>query len=176
MYFILLSSVTLLFSLSAAQGTTYSIAAPTTPAIVPSSCGAQAVLDACISSTTAIAASCATTDYNCLCQKHTDILTCFNVCPNDPRRSATLTTQSSYCSNASLYSSATSSAISRSVSASSTSAISSYTYTSSSTTHSSTGTMSTSTEKEKPTSTSDSGASRVTAVGLALLGAGLVLI
>lgn len=68
-------------------------------------CPAQPVLDACISSTSAIASACPLTDYNCLCQKNTDVLTCFNVCPNDPRRSSTLSLQASYCANQSIYSS-----------------------------------------------------------------------
>ncbi|KHJ33479.1 putative gpi anchored serine-threonine rich protein [Erysiphe necator] len=71
-------------------------------------CAAQAVLDTCISSTTAIATACALTDYACLCQKNTDILTCFNNCPNDPRLSAVRSTQASYCANASAYPSSSS--------------------------------------------------------------------
>ncbi|POS87668.1 hypothetical protein EPUL_001806 [Erysiphe pulchra] len=70
-------------------------------------CAAQAVLDTCISSTTAIATSCALTDYACLCQKNSDILTCFNNCPNDPRLAGVRSTQASYCANASAYPSST---------------------------------------------------------------------
>ncbi|RKF55822.1 putative gpi anchored serine-threonine rich protein [Erysiphe neolycopersici] len=78
-------------------------------------CAAQAVLDTCISSTTAIATSCSLTDYACLCQKNSDILTCFNTCPNDPRLAGVRSTQASYCANASAYPSSTTVAPSNSI-------------------------------------------------------------
>lgn len=58
--------ISLLISLAAAQ----SSASDTT-----SKCAAQPVLEACLASTQAIAAGCSSTDYGCLCQKNTDILT-----------------------------------------------------------------------------------------------------
>ncbi|KUJ15634.1 uncharacterized protein LY89DRAFT_719361 [Mollisia scopiformis] len=109
-----ISSVLTISSLAAfavaATSTTYSYV-PTT-----SACGAQPVLEACIASTTAIIESCAATDYSCQCQKYTDLVTCFNVCPNDPRIVAAQSSQSTYCSDASAYSTTTTSAISRAVS------------------------------------------------------------
>lgn len=121
-------------ALAVAQTTSFSITSSTTSSV----CGAQPVLDACIASTTAIIQSCASTDYNCQCQKYGDLLTynlslfpnasltnthstsCFNVCPNDPRLAAAQSSQSTYCADASIYSSSTSSAVSRSVSAAAT--------------------------------------------------------
>ncbi len=64
-----LAPLALLVSLATAQ-TTYSMGATTS-----SACAAQPVLEACIASTQAIAQGCATTDYNCLCQKWTDVQT-----------------------------------------------------------------------------------------------------
>lgn len=47
------------------------------PAYVPgvSKCAGQPVLDSCLATTKAIASACATTDYSCLCDKWTDVMT-----------------------------------------------------------------------------------------------------
>ncbi|CAD6505159.1 BgTH12-00654 [Blumeria graminis f. sp. triticale] len=168
MHFSLFSSLALL-ALAAAEATTFSIGPADTTSTV---CGAQPVLDACIASTSAIANACPTTDYNCLCQKYTDVLTCFNVCPNDPRRSATLSSQSAYCSNANVYSSSTSSAISRPVSATTTSL--STTTAVSHTTEPIAEKTTSATTTAAPTSTSGSSAQKIVLNGVFLLGAGAI--
>jgi hypothetical protein len=61
----------LFLSLVGAQTTSYSLAATT------SACAAEPVLEACLASTEAIANSCLSTDYSCLCQKWTDVYTYF---------------------------------------------------------------------------------------------------
>jgi len=88
-----------LLSLVAAQ------AVVSAPAAVSSSstCDDMADLDACIQSTEAIAASYASTDYTGLCSAWGSVLVCFNDCPNDPRYSGVLTTQETYCNDASVY-------------------------------------------------------------------------
>ncbi|CAL3967619.1 unnamed protein product [Diplocarpon coronariae] len=87
--------VPLLASLAAAQTTTFS-ASPASTNV----CGAKPVLDQCLGSTQLIAAACAATDYNCLCQKWTDVVVCFNVCPDDTRLAGLQNTKDSYCAYA----------------------------------------------------------------------------
>ncbi|KAK2625189.1 hypothetical protein QTJ16_005558 [Diplocarpon rosae] len=89
--------VALLASLAAAQTTTFSAPAA---AATTSACGAQPVLEQCLGSTELIAAACAATDYNCLCQKWTDVVVCFNVCPDDTRLAGLQNTKDSYCAYA----------------------------------------------------------------------------
>ncbi|PBP18625.1 hypothetical protein BUE80_DR010604 [Diplocarpon rosae] len=88
--------VALLASLAAAQTTTFSAPASAST----SACGAQPVLEQCLGSTELIAAACAATDYNCLCQKWTDVVVCFNVCPDDTRLAGLQNTKDSYCAYA----------------------------------------------------------------------------
>ncbi|TQS36773.1 hypothetical protein Golomagni_02764 [Golovinomyces magnicellulatus] len=102
MYSSVLSSISLLWIFAAALDTGSSNPPQLASAI---ECAAQPVLELCLSSTSAIASSCVSTDYSCLCQKYTDVLTCFNNCPDDVRRASTLSSQSAYCANASMYSS-----------------------------------------------------------------------
>ncbi|APA12643.1 hypothetical protein SS1G_03709 [Sclerotinia sclerotiorum 1980 UF-70] len=78
-----------------------------------STCLGQNVLDACLSSTTAIAQACQPTDYNCLCTSWNAVLTCYNQCPNDAGYAGALSNKQTYCNNASVYTSTSSSAISR---------------------------------------------------------------
>lgn len=93
------------------------VVAQTSSVGTTSACAAQPVLEACLASTQAIAAGCSSTDYQCLCQKTNDVLTCFQQCPNDPRQSSILSNKETYCADASIYSSAApTSAISRPVS------------------------------------------------------------
>ncbi|KAH8821029.1 hypothetical protein F5884DRAFT_71618 [Xylogone sp. PMI_703] len=92
----ILLPVSLLFSYSAAQ----------------SVCGAQPVLEACLASTQAIAASCSTTDYQCLCEKWKVVLQCFEQCPNDSRQSGVLSSEETYCADMSVYATTTTTPIS----------------------------------------------------------------
>ncbi|KAM3072397.1 hypothetical protein ACMFMG_009200 [Clarireedia jacksonii] len=107
MQFTTLLPATLLLSLAAAQ-TTSAVVAPGT-----SVCPGQNVLDACLLSTRAIANACQNNDYNCLCPRWNDVLTCFASCPNDPQYAGVLSNKQTYCANASIYSSSSSSAISK---------------------------------------------------------------
>ncbi|KAI8962903.1 hypothetical protein F5Y11DRAFT_176000 [Daldinia sp. FL1419] len=66
-------------------------------------CAAQNILDTCLSTTESYVSLCATTDYMCLCDKYTAILTCFNNCPNDSRAPSYQQQKDLYCMNASLY-------------------------------------------------------------------------
>ncbi|KAF8864956.1 hypothetical protein BDZ45DRAFT_796779 [Acephala macrosclerotiorum] len=111
MYISSFLAVCSLAAITFAQTTSYSYTAPTT-----STCAAQAVLDSCFASTTAIIQTCASTDYSCLCSKYNDLLTCFLQCPNDSRLAAAQSSHATYCSDASQYPTTTSSAISRAVS------------------------------------------------------------
>ncbi|TGO60071.1 hypothetical protein BOTNAR_0151g00120 [Botryotinia narcissicola] len=77
-------------------------------------CEAQNVLEACVSSTTAIAQACQSTDYLCLCTSWNSVLTCYNVCPNDTGYTGVLANKQAYCNDAVAYASTTtSSAISK---------------------------------------------------------------
>jgi len=94
----------LLLSLVAAQSTTSTVLSATSAAAGTASvCAAQPVLEACLASTEAIANACSTTDYQCLCEKWNDVLTCFNDCPNDARYSSVSSNHATYCNDASVY-------------------------------------------------------------------------
>jgi hypothetical protein len=69
--------VSLLLSLAAAQTTTSQsvISVTSAAAGTASVCAAQAVLEACLASTEAIAAGCSSTDYQCLCEQWNNVLT-----------------------------------------------------------------------------------------------------
>ncbi|CAD6441340.1 80098020-1c09-4886-abde-787280242245 [Sclerotinia trifoliorum] len=104
--------LSVLVSYTAAQTT-----AATTP-VAPtggssSACLGQNVLDACLSSTTAIAQACQSTDYSCLCTSWNAVLTCYNQCPNDAGYAGALSNKQTYCNNASIYTSTSSLAISK---------------------------------------------------------------
>jgi len=72
--------------LAAAQSVTVTSSAAVPSTSSPSNCAAQDILDACLTSTKAILASCAANDYGCLCDQYTNVLTCYNNCPDDPGR------------------------------------------------------------------------------------------
>ncbi|RAL64396.1 hypothetical protein DID88_001872 [Monilinia fructigena] len=62
------------------------------------------------------------TDYTCLCTSWNAVLTCYNECPNDSGYAGALLNKQTYCNNASVYTSTSSSAISRDWSTSATAA------------------------------------------------------
>ncbi|KAI1465953.1 uncharacterized protein F4812DRAFT_465860 [Daldinia caldariorum] len=70
-------------------------------------CAAQNILDTCLFTTESYVSLCETTDYICLCDKYIAIMTCFYNCPNDPRESSYQQTKDLYCTDASLYGTAT---------------------------------------------------------------------
>ncbi|ORY65085.1 uncharacterized protein BCR38DRAFT_408829 [Pseudomassariella vexata] len=73
-------------------------------------CAALPILEACLSTTEGYVSQCTSTDYTCLCDKYTAIMTCFNNCPGDSRSSSYSNQKELYCMNASLYSSMTATA------------------------------------------------------------------
>ncbi|KAH7419929.1 hypothetical protein BKA64DRAFT_652028 [Cadophora sp. MPI-SDFR-AT-0126] len=109
--------VSLLLSLAVAQTVTFS----SNPA-TSTTCAGQNVLDQCLASTKLIVAQCGTTDWGCLCQKWNDVLTCYTAsgCSNDAGIAEAQNSKDTYCAQASIYTSTTSSAISRAVSATTT--------------------------------------------------------
>ncbi|KAI1380937.1 hypothetical protein F4677DRAFT_205251 [Hypoxylon crocopeplum] len=87
-------------------------------------CAAQNILDTCLSTTESYVSLCATTDYMCLCDKYTAIMTCFNNCPNDDREASYQQQKDLYCMNASLYATTSGNrTVSRSITSTSTSEI-----------------------------------------------------
>ncbi|KAK6218286.1 hypothetical protein LQW54_002813 [Pestalotiopsis sp. IQ-011] len=68
-------------------------------------CDAQPILEQCLITTTGYLNLCQTTDYSCLCNTYTSIMTCFNNCPNDSRRFQYSQQRELNCQNASVYSS-----------------------------------------------------------------------
>jgi len=72
---------------AAAQSTTLtSSTAVATSSSGSTKCQAQNILDACLTSTKAQLDACAGNDYGCLCDQYTNVLTCYNNCPNDPNK------------------------------------------------------------------------------------------
>ena len=50
-----------------------------------SECAADYIVEACLGSETAKLSTCGTNDWDCQCNGHINVITCFNNCPNDPR-------------------------------------------------------------------------------------------
>ncbi|KAK4229423.1 hypothetical protein QBC38DRAFT_109412 [Podospora fimiseda] len=48
-------------------------------------CAADYIVEACLGTERSKLASCAGTDYECLCAGHKSLITCYNNCPNDVR-------------------------------------------------------------------------------------------
>ncbi|KAG9234376.1 hypothetical protein BJ875DRAFT_441327 [Amylocarpus encephaloides] len=103
-----------LLTLAVAQTTTRSADALTTS----TACAAQNVFDVCVTTGQGYASSCSGQDWGCLCQKWTDILTCYLQCPSDAGQAAALSTKTTYCNNAVVYSSSISKPFSAPISAS----------------------------------------------------------
>ncbi|KAK0108333.1 hypothetical protein ONS95_003148 [Cadophora gregata] len=104
--------ISTLISLAAAQTITFS-ANPATS----TTCAGQPVLDLCLASTKLIVAQCGSTDWGCLCQKWNDVLTCYTAsgCSEDAGIATAQNSKDTYCAQASIYTSTTSSAISRDI-------------------------------------------------------------
>ncbi|KAI1438464.1 hypothetical protein GGR50DRAFT_432829 [Xylaria sp. CBS 124048] len=79
----------------------------TTAATTTTTCAAQAILDACLDTTEGYLVLCGSTDYTCLCDKYTSIMTCFANCPYDDRQYAFASSRDLYCMDASAYSTKT---------------------------------------------------------------------
>ncbi|KAK5634597.1 hypothetical protein RRF57_010310 [Xylaria bambusicola] len=84
--------------------------ATTTASTGTSTCAAQSILDACLDTTEGYVDLCGSTDYSCLCDKYTAIMTCFANCPNDSRSSSLDSQRQLYCANASAFATTTTTA------------------------------------------------------------------
>ncbi|EPE34533.1 hypothetical protein GLAREA_10227 [Glarea lozoyensis ATCC 20868] len=103
--------LTFLLTLTTAQTTLSAGALPSSTA-----CAAKGVFDACLVTGNGYLASCSSQDWGCLCQKWDEILTCYLQCPNDPGQVGALSNKTTYCNQAAISPSSTSSAVSRAVS------------------------------------------------------------
>ncbi|KAL2162397.1 hypothetical protein VTH06DRAFT_7310 [Thermothelomyces fergusii] len=79
-----------------------SAAAQTTTA-----CGADYIVEACLSTQRAKLNSCGTEDYSCRCNAWKDILICYDNCPNDERRKEDDGQRQIFCGYASQFASTT---------------------------------------------------------------------
>ncbi|KAN0084663.1 hypothetical protein V8E54_001130 [Elaphomyces granulatus] len=68
-----------------------------------SSCQAQPILDACLQRLTPQLTACTANDWSCLCTQSTNVLTCYNNCPNDPGKAAAQSVVTANCNAASAY-------------------------------------------------------------------------
>ncbi|KAK1828162.1 hypothetical protein QBC39DRAFT_374969 [Podospora conica] len=91
---------------------TLALAATTALAQGDPSCEANYIVEACLGTENGKLSSCGTNDYSCRCAAFANILTCYNNCPNDPRRFDTAGQQTIFCGYASQFPSSTPSAFS----------------------------------------------------------------
>lgn len=75
-----------------------------------SACGAEYILDACLTTENAKFAACSEGDWDCKCSSYNNIMTCFNNCPNDSRRETQQGQQKIFCGYASQFPSTTAAA------------------------------------------------------------------
>ncbi|KAK2812652.1 hypothetical protein FQN50_001298 [Emmonsiellopsis sp. PD_5] len=66
-------------------------------------CAAQNILDACLKSTKLTLDNCPVNDWECLCARYTDVLTCYNNCPSDSGKFAIQSSQVANCNAAKQY-------------------------------------------------------------------------
>ncbi|KAH8902378.1 hypothetical protein BR93DRAFT_264420 [Coniochaeta sp. PMI_546] len=64
-------------------------------------CAADYIVEACLGTTNGQLAACSNNDYGCQCTAYTNILTCFNNCPNDTRISTYQSQKQIFCAMAS---------------------------------------------------------------------------
>ncbi|OXV12103.1 hypothetical protein Egran_00134 [Elaphomyces granulatus] len=84
---------------AAAQTATHSASSSSST----SSCQAQPILDACLQRETPQFQACTANDWSCLCTQSTNVLTCYNNCPNDPGKAAAQSVVTANCNAASAY-------------------------------------------------------------------------
>lgn len=70
-------------------------------------CGAAYIVDACLGTENGKLATCGINDYVCKCNAYANIITCFNNCPNDPRKRDQEGQQQIFCGYASQFPSST---------------------------------------------------------------------
>ncbi|KAI5246209.1 hypothetical protein E4T47_00263 [Aureobasidium subglaciale] len=68
-----------------------------------STCPAQSVLNLCVSQQQASTSRCGSNDYDCLCQGYTNLVVCYNNCPNDAGAFTASQNKIQYCQAASQY-------------------------------------------------------------------------
>lgn len=68
-----------------------------------SECEAQNILDACKATIQSQIDKCGGNDYICLCDNYTNMLTCYNNCPNDENKSTVQNQVTAYCVAAAPY-------------------------------------------------------------------------
>ncbi|KAI9657528.1 MAG: hypothetical protein M1831_004144 [Alyxoria varia] len=78
-------------------------------AVAQQKCLAQNILDKCVRDQTARVEDCGANEWSCLCTTQTDLATCYNNCPNDPKGSSVDQTKTVYCNAAKANSSGSSS-------------------------------------------------------------------
>ncbi|KAK7732803.1 hypothetical protein SLS57_000746 [Botryosphaeria dothidea] len=110
----------------AAQSSTSSASSSTST----SSCQAANIVTACVDGYKSRTEGCGGNDWDCLCSVYTDLLTCYNNCPNDPTRSSVQNQVTQFC-NAANANKSTSSSSSGSATVTATSASSAATATAS---------------------------------------------
>ncbi|KAF4125792.1 GPI anchored serine-threonine rich protein [Geosmithia morbida] len=75
-----------------------SVAAQTSTASSDDGCLAENIVKSCLTSETAKADACKSSDFECLCRAYEAIATCYNNCPDDPRAASTKNQVTQYCS------------------------------------------------------------------------------
>ncbi|KAK3294991.1 uncharacterized protein B0H64DRAFT_444018 [Chaetomium fimeti] len=66
-------------------------------------CGADYIVESCLSSETAKLDDCGAEDWGCRCTQWKSIVTCYNNCPNDPRKNTSDGQRQIFCGYASQY-------------------------------------------------------------------------
>ena len=61
----------------------------------------HSVLNLCVSQQSAKNSQCGPNDYDCLCSGYTDLVVCYNQCPNDPNAFSASQFKVQYCQAAS---------------------------------------------------------------------------
>ncbi|ELQ40105.1 hypothetical protein M0657_005004 [Pyricularia oryzae] len=74
------------------------------------SCGATYIVDACLTGEKAKFNACEDKDWGCKCASYEAIVTCFNNCPNDPRKTSEEGQKSIFCGYNSQFPSSTTTA------------------------------------------------------------------
>ncbi|KAG2414074.1 hypothetical protein HFD88_003265 [Aspergillus terreus] len=95
--------------LAAASQSAASVPTGTSSSSSSAKCAAQSILDACLSSLKPQLDDCPPNNWKCLCEQSTNVLTCYNNCPDHADRFGVSQQTDSYCrayrANSALYSS-----------------------------------------------------------------------
>lgn len=88
--------------LAAAQSTSVSVPGTATSSAAgsSSSCQAQFIVDQCLKDQQSRVDACGSNEWVCLCQVYTDIMTCWNNCPDSDAASGDASSKTSYCNAA----------------------------------------------------------------------------